>query len=230
MIAVQPPTYFPGLPYLALMERVTVFILADTFQYSRQSFQNRAKVRTPQGWQWVTVPLKGRQHGRTIREVEVDNRKDWAAKHRRALQYNYRRAPFFEYYEAALEEVFGTTWPTLGPLTCRTVILLHRLYGLDSTVRLASDLPGAPDTLTGILAHFPDERLVVPVSTAVHDAHSVPGLSIFQYNAESYHQNFDGFVERLSGLDLLFNYGFETRGRLRSGIQPLFRRENTNPT
>ena len=70
MIAIRPPEYFPCLAYAALLLAVDCFVLADTFQYSRQSFQNRTKVRNPQGWQWVSIPLKGGQHGRPICQVE----------------------------------------------------------------------------------------------------------------------------------------------------------------
>ena len=63
VLAIRPPEYFPRLSHVALMHYATHFVLADTMQYSRQSFQNRTRVRTREGSSWVSVPLKGGQHG-----------------------------------------------------------------------------------------------------------------------------------------------------------------------
>ena len=105
-VVIRPPDYWPGIAYMALIDRADRVVLADTFQYSRQSFQNRARLRTPQGWQWISIPLRGRQHGTPIREVMIWQRPAWLRKHLKALVYNYRGTPFFTYYEPALTDLF----------------------------------------------------------------------------------------------------------------------------
>ncbi|HMB91981.1 MAG TPA: WbqC family protein, partial [Rhodothermales bacterium] len=130
MIAIRPPEYYPRLETVALMMVAETFVLADTYQYSRQSFQNRAKMRNPEGWQWVSVPLKGGQHGLPIRDVRIRHVEGWQKKHWRAFTYNYRATPFFEFYEPELRAVFDQDWEQLADLTCATMLLTHRLFDL----------------------------------------------------------------------------------------------------
>lgn len=219
MIAIRPPEYFPRLEYAALMLVADCFIMADTFQYSRQSFQNRTKVRNPQGWQWVSVPLKGRQHGRPMFQVKIRQVVGWQRRHWRAFHYNYRATPFFEYYEAEFAPLFQRSWTSLADFTCASVELLHRLLGLTTPLLRASTLEGQPSSLVGLLEQSGSPPLVVPPTSASYDAKSVQKLHLLRYEHPHYRQNFDGFEPGMSTFDLLFNYGPEATSILSSGIQ-----------
>ena len=107
MLAIRPPEYFPSIQYCALMLAAEEFVLADTFQYSRQSFQNRAKIRTPQGWQWISVPLQGKQHGTPIQHVLLDQQMtDWQRQQWKTIATNYRSSAFFIYFEDLFDQFF----------------------------------------------------------------------------------------------------------------------------
>ncbi|MGI9175439.1 MAG: WbqC family protein [Rhodothermales bacterium] len=220
VVAVRPPEYFPRLAYLALMQHAERFVLADTFQYSRQSFQNRARLRTPprprRSWQWISVPLKGGQHGRPICEVEVDVRGAWQRSHWRAFRYNYQTAPFFDHYEAAFRDLFETPWTSLGALTCATTELLHRLFGLPSALVRASTLPEAPGDLRALVGH--GGTLLTSEAAAEHDCGQVASVQVMRYQEPVYQQNFDGFEPGLSAVDLLFNYGPAAPKLIRRGV------------
>jgi hypothetical protein len=234
-LAVRPPEYFPGLPFMALFQEVDRFVLADPFEYSRRSRRNRARLRTPQGAQWITVPVKGGQTHRPIAEVEIDNRSadestggaHWRSRHWRALQYDYRSAPYFEPFEPRLAPFFETEWQKLGPCACASVRLLAQGAGLETTITRATALPGAPATLPAILRALEDEpeALLAPPDAAAHDAallDEADGIDcevrVARFDAPRYHQHFDGFVAGLSFADLLFEYGPEARALLREGL------------
>ena len=225
MIAVRPPEYWPRPAFLALMDHVDHFVLADTFQYSRQSYQNRASLRTPDGSQWISVPLRGRQHGRPIHQVEIHGKHRWIRKHWRMLTFNYRATPFFEYYEDHLRPVFDVEWETLADLTSQTVEVTRDLFGITTRLSRASALeftpgtPGisntsaSPSTLEDILNAVGDETLIVP-----EVASSVDGTlaaSVLGFEEAERRQNFAGFEPGMSALDLLFNYGPAALGMIR---------------
>jgi hypothetical protein len=219
LIALRPPEYWPGLAFFALMDEADRFVLADTFQYSRQSFQNRARLRTPQGWQWISVPLKGGQHGRPVQEVEIWERPAWLRKHARAFAYNYRSSPFYEYYEPLMTRLFDSRWTHLSELTCATVSLVRDLLGITTPLVRASALPGAPDALPAVLNAVQAEGLLSPPEAAEHDAAQAPRVRVMNYDPPSYRQNFDGFEPGMSAVDALFNYGPEALTLLRSGVR-----------
>ena len=219
MIAVRPPEYFPRLEYVALMLAVDRFILADTFQYSRQSFQNRTKVRNPQGWQWVSVPLKGGQHGRPQCAVRIRQVEAWQKRHWKAFEYNSRPTPFFDAYEDAFAPLFTRPWTHLADLTCATVVLIHDLLGLPCTVLRASALPEAPADLKQVLDRVEQASLLAPAASAAYDARVIGPLQVLHFEHPRYRQVFGGFEPGMTAFDVLFNYGPEAASIIRSGIR-----------
>ena len=209
-IAVRPPEYFPNLSFLALGLRADVLVLADTFQYSRQSHQNRAALRNPQGWQWISVPLKTRGPDCAVRDAEIENREPWQRKHWRAMEYNYRSTPYFEFFEPELEPLMRDEWTTLGALTCATVEFVFEQFGLTVDVRRASALPDAPDSLEKVVRAVDSPTTILsPPDAAPHDAGSGYDVQVLSVNEPEYRQNFEGFEPGMSAVDLLFNYGPE---------------------
>lgn len=213
MVAIRPPEYFPGLRYMALMQHVDCFVLADTMTYRRQSFQNRARLRNPQGWQWITIPLKAHQRGEPIHAAAINQNDPWKGKHWRAFQYNYRSTPYFEYFEPQVEPFFQREWATLGALTSASVELLHELMGLSTQLVRATDLNNTPHTIADILvAVGAEQRVVDPESPEEYTGDR--SAYAFHFDAPTYHQNFEGFEPGMSAADLLFNYGPEARSIL----------------
>ena len=218
-IAIRPPEYLPRLEYIAHMAEVDVFVLADTFQYSRQSYQNRTWIRTPQGRMWLSIPLEGGQHGRPIRETRIEDSIHWISKHRRALKYNYGRTPFFPYFASELD-FFEAESPFLSDVTCASVKTLHRLYGLKSRLILASEVEGCPGSFQEIVKAF-EPGLVVSVGQAYsRDKELFSATTRLDFEEPEYRQHFDGFEFDMTALDLLCNYGPEAAGVIKKRRPP----------
>lgn len=199
---------------MALVQVADCFVLADTFQYSRQSFQNRTRLRNPQGWQWISVPLKGGQHGTDIHDVRLRHHLPWQRTHHRALRYNYRTTPFYPYVEGRLHALLERDWTHLGALTCETVEVLSDALGLGTPIIRASTLPGAPASVPEVLDAIEPATLMVPEPVAAIDAEHAPRAYLYRFEHPTYRQNFEGFEPGMSALDLLLNYGPESAGRL----------------
>ena len=217
MIAVRPPMYFPPLGYTALVRHVDHFILADTFRYRAQSFQNRSKLRNAQGAHWITIPLFGQPEGAPLQSIDIETGGRWREKHWRSFMYDYRTTMYFEFYEDRFRPFFDVEWTNLAACTGRSVELQAELFGIDTPITWASTLDGAPDTLDGIVEAVGADCLVVPENedaTVGLDARVEP----FAYDHPEYHQNFEGFERGMTGMDLLFNYGREAPRILVDGI------------
>jgi len=206
-IAIRPPEYWPRAETAALALHADRLIIADTFQYSRQSYHNRTRIRTPQGWQWLSVPLKGGQHGRPISLVEIDDRTDWRGKHLRALDFNYRTSPFYSHYGPAVRELLSAPWRRLGPLTAATVGLTLRMLELHDSVSRLSEDREACEIVARVHGGTTGMTLVVDEDSATHDAAYGTALGIVAYREAPRRQNFIGFEQGLTALDLVFNYG-----------------------
>jgi len=215
-IAVRPPEYMPRVSYVALMKYVDVFVVADTFQYSRQSFQNRARIRTPHGWSWISVPLMGRQHGTPICQTQIDNRSAWRSKHRRAFRYNYGNTIYFPFFEDRMATLYEAEWNMLGDLTWSTIKLFHELFSLKCKLVRASEMEGISDSLPAILNQIEFDKYVSPGDAFAKDKEDISSISRFEYSEPQYRQYFEGFEPEITAFDVLCNYGAEARSVVQS--------------
>ncbi len=203
------------------MRAVDIFVIADTVQYSRQSRQNRARLRTPNGAQWISIPLVGGQSGLDIRSIRVaESANRWQTKHRRALKFNYGSAPYYDHYAPLVLPILESRATDLVAYTVPSVRTIVRLLKLETPVILASDLHKQPATLAGILDELDGELVSLPDSGASDSRHGVARW-LLRFHATPYRQNFDGFVEGLSMLDALMNVGPDA-GLLACGDVDLF--------
>lgn len=96
-VAIHQPQYFPYLGFFQKLRSCDVFVVLDHVQYSVGGLINRNKIKSPTGWQWLTVPTNG-SSDTAIAEVLIDAKSNWRRKHWNSLQTNYGRAPFFKEY------------------------------------------------------------------------------------------------------------------------------------
>ncbi len=188
------------------------FVVADTFPFSRQSWHNRTKIRTPdkKGWQWLTIPRKHGVLDTALNVIEPDTSVDWARKHARALNVNYSMAPFYEAFGEEISTLLDNPSPTVGALTVAVTRWVHGKIGGPSELIVASELPGAPNTIDGVweaLGSF--ETLITLTESAERDERSLPHAKVetFNFVEQPRQQNFPGFIPGLSVLDMLFNLG-----------------------
>ena len=107
-IAILQSNYIPWKGYFDLINMVDEFILYDDMQYTRRDWRNRNKIKTPQGLQWLTIPveIKGKFFQK-INETKVSE-KDWAKKHWQSILRNYSKAKYFKDYKDIFEELYLT--------------------------------------------------------------------------------------------------------------------------
>ena len=145
ILAAHQPNYLPWLGYLSKAGQANVFVVADDVQYTKHGFVNRNRVRTREGWQCMTVPVRSRgRSGQSILDVEVDNAQAWARKCRNTFEWNYSGAPFFHDHMPFLRDVVAAAPERLLDLLRLLRYLLEQL-AIDTEIRLSSELALRPE-------------------------------------------------------------------------------------
>ncbi len=226
--AIHQPGYLPWAGYFAKMMQADVFCHLDTVQFTKNGWQNRNRIKTARGGQWLTVPVRHR-HPQAISEVEIDTRTDWARKHLQALRTNYGRAPFFATLFPALEDVLSRPWERLLELNLALIDALRGLLNLENRPAvLASSLSARGE---------PTERLIDLCRALGADAYlagagsldyldfarlHAAGLRVLlqRFRHPVYPQRFGAFVPQLSVIDLLFACGAESEPVIAGATEP----------
>lgn len=114
-VAVLQSNYIPWKGYFDIIHDVDLFVFYDDVQYTRQDWRNRNLIKTPKGVEWLSVPV-GTRIDRLICDVRIED-PGWAARHWRAIQTHYGKAPHFKTYQPLLEEVYvRSRWESLSEL------------------------------------------------------------------------------------------------------------------
>ena len=142
VVSIHQPAYLPWLGYFDKIRRADLFIYLDSVQFQKQSFQNRNKIRTADGWTWLTVPVetKGRLYETPLKDLPINNRVNWRRKHRAAIEMNYRKAPRFEPVMSLLDRFYAQEWEHLSDLCYAMMTAFNRELAVDSEIRKASEL------------------------------------------------------------------------------------------
>ena len=222
IVAVHQPQYLPWLGYFDKMRRADVFCFLDNVQYKKNDWQNRNRIKTARGWQWLTVPVHYR-FPQKITEVTINNTVKWKKKHLQALISNYNRTPYFKQSLDIFEQVYSETWDSLSDLNIILIKRLRTAFGIDQRPMVkASDYD---------LREDPTDRLI-DICTALNADTYLSGQDGIKYMKMErfrqsgirvvvqdfkhpiYPQAFEGFQSHMSAVDLLFNCGAKSLAKI----------------
>lgn len=105
-LIITQSNYIPWKGYFDGIALVDEFILYDDMQYTRRDWRNRNLIKTPQGLQWLTIPVEVKgKFFQKIRETKVSDKK-WAKDHLKTIQFNYAKAKHFKEVFSFLETLY----------------------------------------------------------------------------------------------------------------------------
>ncbi len=233
IISGHQPVYLPWLGLFHKLALCDVFVYMDTVQYLENDWNNRNKIRIPNGTTWLTVPIdKKLSKSHQLNDIFVygfNNPKQadfWQTQHWKSIEYNYKKCKYFDLYADELREFYlNNVWEKLIDICWVQFNLFRKWLQLDSIkiVRMSEfQFEGKKDLL--VLDHC----LKLGGDKVVFGKHGRDYVDLsnftknnikvhFQdYNHPVYTQRFKGFESHLSVLDLILNHGPDSRELLLS--------------
>jgi hypothetical protein len=231
-VAIAQPTFLPWLGWFDLADQVDLLILLDDVAFSKQSWQQRNRIQTPDGLSYLTMPVKtAGKLGQRIDETKIisDN---FVKKALRTIAQNYRRARYFErYYPALCSALEGlAASESLCDLNCGLIDWLAAELGVE-TPRVRSSrfaVGGKRGNHVAMLCEQVGARVYISpagaedylvADRAEFDRRSIT-VALQVYEHPVYRQCFEPFEPFASTLDLLLNEGESAGPILRSGRRP----------
>jgi len=224
-VAIVQSNYIPWKGYFDMIAAVDEFILYDDMQYTRRDWRNRNHIKTPQGLQWLTVPVrvKGKYHQK-IKETELDG-SDWASAHWKILTQNYRRADYYDEIAAWLEPLYlDEVYTSLSQLNRQFIEAVCSYLGIETIIKNSWDysLPeGKTERLADICAQAGGTEYTSGPAAKDYVEENVftqraIKLTWFDYSGyPEYPQLWGDFAHNVSILDLLFNCGKNASGYMK---------------
>lgn len=228
-VAIMQPTYLPWIGYFGLMKSVDLFILLDSVQYARRSWQQRNQIKTPNGPLWLTVPVlsKGKRH-QLITEVEIDHSHDFLRNHEKSIELNYKKAPSFDSYASLLLPLISTDKRYLTDLTIPMIVSLRDALGIVTTIRRSSEFEtvgSKAELLVSLCKQVGATEYVSPPGSKGYldesDVFAKSGIPLryFNFTHPVYPQTYGDFLPYMSAVDMIFNCGQESLPVIEKGCE-----------
>jgi hypothetical protein len=211
-VAIHQPNYLPWLGYFQKIHRSDVFVLLDDVEFSSNSWINRNKIKTPDGWTWLTIPVHGSNE--PIADVEFAN-DNWGNKHRKSLQASYGGAAYYDEFADFFEETYARSWDSLCELNVHLIRELADRIGLDCEFVRASTIDvdaTKSERIVRLCGELEADRYFSGEGARSyndHDQFEAADIAVEYQSFEHprYEQRFDEFVPGLSIVDPLMNVG-----------------------
>lgn len=230
-VAIMQPAYLPWSGYFGLMRSVDLFIILDSVQFARRSWQQRNRIKTASGPQWLTVPVLSKGHrNQLISEVEIDREQYFFRGHVHTLELNYNKAPYFDRYAPQLFQLLSAENQKLSELTVSTITFIRESLGISTPLMRSSDLKNEgtkADLLVSLCDQVGAKEYISPPGSKGYldesDAFSNSGktLRYFHFSHPQYPQLFGEFLPFMSAIDMLLNYGSDSLYLIEQGCEVL---------
>jgi hypothetical protein len=191
--------YLPCLEYVSLLIHSNHVEFEVMENFPKQTFRNRTYVLGANGKECLTVPTIHVSGQKVLtKDIRIDYFQDWQRRHMGAIRAGYGKAPFFEYFEPYISEIFAKKNKFLVDLNIDFIQLILKILNVEFSFTLTDQFNS-----TIYLSHWNQINAKQDWQLRTN------------FKSIPYRQCFgDSFVPNLSILDLLMNHGKESRNIL----------------
>ena len=229
--AICQPYFLPWLGYFEMIDRVDEFIVLDDVQYSKGDWVNRNRILSlvpGKQWQWLTVPVYRKGLEQKIKEIEINYSRDWSRKVVETIRYVYKDTPYFNHYFAMLTEVLNQRPKYLLTFVVSMLQSLLAVLKIETAITLSSsyDAPGRKEEkliklcqLAGAKVYLANNGSKPYIQASLFQDEKI-GFLFQDYQHPGYQSVLSEQVTHMSVIDLMFNYGEESRDVILQGRDP----------
>lgn len=227
-IGIHQPNYLPWLGYFYKIRQSDVFVILDNVEYqtgNANSITNRSRIKTANGEQWLTVPVK-KSESKLIMDIPMDLQQNWKIKHIRSIQMAYSKSPFFKEFFPMIENWLNFESQSLSEFNTHLILKACELFEIKTELRIASQLPLTNDDKNGRLIEI-CKLLGANIYLSGKGAQKYMDMALYEnagiavefssFNHPEYKQLHGDFIPGLSFIDAIMNCGAEETRRLISG-------------
>lgn len=218
-VGIIQSNYIPWRGYFDFISEVDLFIFLEDVQYTSRDWRNRNKIKTPQGLQWLSVPVKHQSQKQLINETLINYSEGWQKKHFKSFENNYAKSPFVSDAKQILEECFSYEDETISQLNVRMTTVICKYLNIETKLVVSSDYNtcGARQEklINLVKAVGGNSYLSGPAAKDYIDEKGFKEanieLSYKEYDYEAYPQLWGDFEGAVTILDLIANCGPDSK-------------------
>ena len=109
MTLVSDLQYFPPIIFFLELEQYSHCKFEQYEHFQKMSFRNRCSLLGANGTIDLSIPLLGGRSQRALmKDVLIDNKENWRARHWKTIVSCYNKSPWFDFYRDELGQLYST--------------------------------------------------------------------------------------------------------------------------
>lgn len=230
IVTIHQPEFIPWLGFFNKLWHCDIFIILDKVQFKKNNFENRNKVRTKNtpGWTWITIPvlIKGK-FGQKIDEVLINDEMAprWRIAILNTIKLSYGRSRYFDDIYPIIEKNIMQATENLVDINISLLAAIINYLGMNKKILRQSDLRVFSDKsqllaelvrASGANVYLSGQSGKSYLDQDIMQAHNI--RVIYQeFKHPVYKQPHGSFIEGMSIVDLLLNYGKDSVDFIQKG-------------
>ena len=216
IIGMHQPNYLPYLGFFDKMKRSDIFVIHDDAQFNNRDFQHRNRIRTYDGWKYLTVPVYEKKIA--INRIEIKKhaqiaKRKWSIMHFESIEGWYKKAPYFSTYEEDLRKIYKKEYDKLIDLNMNLIYFLIKAFDIDTKIVYSSSFGFKSRSTQKIVDKV--KALEGDIYLSGPSGHNYLDMSLFtdikvefqDFKHPVYPQCYPGFEPNMAAIDALFNVG-----------------------
>ena len=219
IISIHQPNFIPWIGYFYKIAKSDTFVILDDVQFTKNSFINRNKIKTPSGEQWLGIPIiQSGKFGQNINQCQIQNQEIHLSKITKSIKLNYAKCEFFDWLYPDLQTILNKKDQTLVSANVALISTILNLLEIKTPFMLASDLHNiegeSTERLISICKELNADKYLYGFGAKNYQEDELfrnAGIEL-KKNAfihPDYKQLWGEFIPNLSIIDFLFNIGPE---------------------
>ena len=214
-VMIRQPGYLPNIGFFKKIQSSEFFVFLDDAQFVKDRFDNRNKIRTVDGYRWLTVPLKRPVFLKKLNEISISYDTNWQTEHCNLIFESYNKTNYFSSYWTSIKNIIEKKYKNLFELNIDLIKFVSSELKISTETVLSSELN---------ISEIKTQKLV-SICSKLNASHYISGISGHDYLEEKlflesdikliyenfihprYEQIHGNFLENMSIIDLLFNMG-----------------------
>ena len=139
-VIIRQPGYLPNLGFFKKIQSSDIFVFLDDVQFTKDSFNNRNKIKTISNSDWITVPLQRPVFGKKLNEIVISDTTDWAKKHSDLIYENYKSASYFSSYWYEIKKILDSKFSLLLELNLNLIDYFLKILEIPNNTIKSSEL------------------------------------------------------------------------------------------
>ena len=214
-VSIHQPDFISYLGFYNKINKSDVFVILDDVQISKSGWTHRDQIKTINGLEWLTIPVNKIKEKKKIRQVLINDDKDWRKKHLDLIFENYKNAEFFDEIFKLIRNIYSNKSQKLLDFNINSIKLIFETLNINKKILFLSELKIQGEK----------NKLLIKILKKLNARYYISGdgardfLDIKQFNENGlkiifnkfnhpvYKQLHGNFICNLSIIDILFNCG-----------------------